>query len=154
MGSTLSGKNLDLRDPIPGHCAYEDPGFWVTEDGGCKDVATGAVYSWWNLDYSGGVGMSQAEAIAWCDQLVQAGFKDWELPKKEILIASAENGAKEHLNLDHNGTYMTASSQGKKFPFVVSLRYARAYAVGPGSTDVAFCGRNLPPDKKGKGPKK
>ena len=142
-GSALSVPDLDPGDPIPGHCAFEDPDFWVTEDGGCKDVNTGVVYSW----HAMGV-MVQQDAINYCEGLSEAGYDDWKLPSKDILLEAADNGAHGHLNFDtYDMLFWSSSTRGKAAGAIVWL-YSSDYSwVGQGSYMYALCARNLPTKK-------
>lgn len=64
---------LNELDP-PGACATEDDASFTTAGGGCRDEATTAVWS-----APGPTGLSQADATAYCDGLVEAGRDDWRL---------------------------------------------------------------------------
>jgi hypothetical protein len=70
---------LNDLDP-PGACEAEDDAEFTTAEGGCKDMASGAVWS-----APGTKGLSQADAVAYCDALVEAGRDDWRLATIEEL---------------------------------------------------------------------
>ena len=56
----------------PGACAVEDNDF-RTEDGGCKDLQTGIVWSAYSLSLNPPMTFTWEEAIAYCDDLVEGG---------------------------------------------------------------------------------
>lgn len=150
-GSALTEQGMDWGDPIPGHCAVEDPGNWITEDGGCKDVATGVVFSYWSVNNPDGYPtfMTQDLAIEYCSQLNEGGFSDWALPSKDVLVAAGLNGAHGHLNFDtYNHDFVSSSKQGKKFVWFVWLYNGASITVSAASTTTVVCARNLPPEKK------
>jgi hypothetical protein len=143
VGSALNAPTPDWGDPIPGHCAYEDPGFWVTADGGCKDVATGIVYSYWSVGNPYGYPdyMTHAEATDYCEGLVEGGFDDWILPSKDTLVEAAQNGAHGHLDFDTYTWWFMSSTAKKKTVWIVRLYNASATQVGIGSTMHVVCVR-------------
>jgi hypothetical protein len=72
----LSGwiaETLEEIDP-PGACRCNDNASYATREGGCKDLASGIVWSA-VADPS-----SQSDAVSWADVLVEGGKDDWRLP--------------------------------------------------------------------------
>lgn len=54
-------------------CLNEAPGAFESTDGGCKDIASGLVWS----DHSTGVQYSFSAGQKYCANLVQNGYTDW-----------------------------------------------------------------------------
>lgn len=65
---------------------------WTTADGGCKDLATGLV---WSLAAPGSVSWDYARNYG--ANLVEGGFDDWRMPTEAELQAAWANGAPTHL---------------------------------------------------------
>jgi hypothetical protein len=79
----------------PGACQINDEHF-NTEDGGCKDLSTGIVWSAGTAPNQ----MSWDYVLNYCENLDEGGYTDWVLPTKEELIEVALNGATSHLAVD------------------------------------------------------
>ncbi len=81
---------------------------FVTEDGGCKDLDTGLV---WSSDtYSAGSGTSsRLNSEELCDDLIAApeggGYTDWRLPTLGEMESAIANGLNDHLDFFYPGNF-------------------------------------------------
>ncbi len=90
-----------MASSTAGHiCAVED-GSFMTADGGCKDAATGLVWSSRNLG-EGGNGWYWQSAMGFAEDSTEAGYSDWRLPTIEELQAVIANGAEGHFSWEFN----------------------------------------------------
>lgn len=106
------------------HCKTEDNGFFRTEDGGCKDLATGLVWSLaidnWDWPLTNEIGQN----------LEEGGFTDWRLPTIEEMQTAHAHGAPTHFDPGVVGIHMWSSeTRGNKWAWKVVL-------MGDGSVDL------------------
>jgi hypothetical protein len=118
-------------------CALEDGVTWASEDGGCKDLITGLVWSTPNMGNPGAWSQGAAEQLV--NDSSEGGHSDWRLPTVAEMQTVAANGASTHFSTafacvtNPDGTFARWSSerQGKK-------HYATN--VCNGSTDLYWSG--------------
>ena len=93
--------NLGMRfTGNPGDCVAPDDSSFASLDGGCKDLATGRVWSGqpdtqWSLE----------SANSYCISLVEGGQSDWRLPTVDELRAVYGHGGLTHLALTQQTPY-------------------------------------------------
>jgi hypothetical protein len=103
----------------PGACQINDEDF-NTEDGGCKDLSTGIVWS--NGMYATTGQRTWDYAVSYCENLNEGGYSDWALPTKEELIEVALNGAVGHLAVEAQGYLRwSRTTKGKNYAWSVDI---------------------------------
>jgi len=80
----------------PGACTVNDASF-TTADGGCKDLATGAV---WSAEVPLG---NYAFAESYCADLVEGGFDDWRIATLSEMAEFCADGAYTHVQTTDPG---------------------------------------------------
>lgn len=95
------------------NCVVLDDSDFVSADGGCKDVATGLVWS------AGGCQgqtfcYTWPQADSYCESLADGGFSDWRNPSANEMSDACTNGAGSHVQHEPR-TMWTSTKQGKKF---------------------------------------
>lgn len=108
--------DANCGDPYPG-CPIQlcvVGAGWVQEDGGCKDPATGLVWSLvvgnrtWNF------------ALQYADELIEGGLSDWRLPTKAELETAAANMILD--NLTATRIWVWSSTKNRNEIWWVNLR--------------------------------
>jgi hypothetical protein len=94
--------------------------FFRTEDGGCKDLRTGLV---WSLEAFGSVTWGYARDYG--DNLVEGGFHDWRQPTVDELSTAFLNGAPTHFAYPVGGLnnieFWSSENTGKRWAMTVEL---------------------------------
>src|SRR5437867_2555256 len=105
--------NLGMRFAgDPGDCIVPDDAAFASVDGGCKDLATGRVWSLqpdtnWSFD----------NASKYCGDLVEGGQTDWRMPTIDELKAVYAHGGSSHLRLTQltPANWSSSSIPGKNY---------------------------------------
>ena len=108
---------------------------WATEDGGCKDLSTGLV---WSLRTGNSTWFFAKQFAA---DLPEGGFTDWRLPTKAELETAFQHTAANQLpsaNISWSGT-----RQGNK-AWYVNLSNGSSALILRGSSVPFFCVRESP----------
>jgi hypothetical protein len=129
--------------PLIHACVLEDE-FFVTADGGCKDLRTGLV---WSLQVPGAVSWDYTRDYG--ENLVEGGFDDWRMPTVEELETAFANGAPTHF-VYHTGDFLFWSSEhrGSRWAWATSLmfdghtelRWQAEYRSGVLVRETSLCG--------------
>ena len=123
MGMRFSGN--------PGDCVVPDDASFASVDGGCKDLATGKVWSLqpdtnWSFDNAAQYGAN----------LVEGGQSDWRMPTIDELQAVYAHGGASHLHLTQS-TPANWSSTGIGGKNYYGMRFSDGnvaiYGTKPGS---------------------
>lgn len=134
----------------PGACILEDTAF-MTAEGGCKDLATGAV---WSAEAPIG---NYAFAEAYCADLVEGGFDDWRIPTLTEMQEFCADGAYTHVQTGAPGWRYYVLTNGGNVGTIIALETCetkKKVAVW-NSYLASFCIRGVTPQngKGGKGGK-
>ena len=101
-----------------GDCVLNDAAF-NSEGGGCKDLATGRVWS-----HQDGSNNSYEYGQNWCGNLTEGGQTDWRLPTIDELTTVHSNGAWNHLVFEHGYAHTWSSSKANKQGDYYALRFS------------------------------
>jgi len=113
-GCASTGDPVALAGGSMHICAVED-GSFATLDGGCKDLATGLVWSTDGVEIGSQWRWSQAKDII--ETSTEAGFSDWRMPTLDEWLAVIDNGAATHFGGGYsigNTRYWSSTTQGNK----------------------------------------
>lgn len=133
-------------------CAVED-GSFATDDGGCKDLATGLVWGSPNMGVGGG-SWTWAGAKNQIELSSEGGFTDWRMPSRDEWQAVIANGAVTHFagSFSPNGWYWTSKKTGQ-WAWMVQLSTGDEWKVLAASatlfTGVRDSSAGSPPDPGG-----
>jgi len=113
-----------------------------SQDGGCKDLKTGRVWSRNTLSPErGGSFWTFSGAKGYCANLVEGGYNDWRLPTRDEMKTVAANGAGTHLDVFWYLTGDTGERLERDFAkwsstTVKGGKYAYVVQLGSGAEQV------------------
>jgi hypothetical protein len=117
-----------------------DGGNFVSTEGGCKDTATGRV---WSTGYTDNTGIhnEQPALVSYCSNLTEGGKSDWRLPSQNELVKVAADGAGAHLNVTDIGAYNWSSDTKGPWGFAVRLDTGAVFKTPKTSNFDGVCVR-------------
>lgn len=110
----------------PAHACVLEDGSFVTADGGCKDLATGLV---WSAAHD--LNFTYPSAISIIENMKESGYTDWRMPTRAELEAVCANGASTHF-AGSLGYHWSSTSKGAK-KWAVQLSDCSMLAFGQGA---------------------
>jgi len=96
-------------------CALPDDSAFATADGGCKDLATGLVWSTSGMGNGGNWRWNLAKDLI--DTSTEAGFGDWRMPSLDEWLDVIANGAATHFGGGYSigpVRYWSSTTRGNK----------------------------------------
>lgn len=99
---------LSVPFSVQAACTLNDAAF-NTQDGGCKDLATGLVWSIDSVKVQG-FNNNYIGAVNYCANSTEGGQSDWRLPTKAEMTTVAANGAAAHLDYAYGANNLRWSS--------------------------------------------
>lgn len=133
----VSLAGLEFMVVAPGDCILDDTLF-NSEEGGCRDLTTGLVWSTQSLQF--GIQSTWEGAKTYCEDLVEGGYDDWFLPSRDELQEVFANGSATHMNLMTNSNW-SSTRRGNTRAWLVNLTDGNTWVDLIGSTRNCICAR-------------
>lgn len=134
----ISLAGLELLLLAPNDCFLNDA-LWNSEEGGCRDLTTGLVWS----EDSIILGMQNTwdGAQLYCQTLEEGGYDDWFLPSKDQMLEGAANGAAAHFTMI-DGIAWSSTPKGNNRAWAVNMVQGFADTDFKASTRNCRCVRD------------
>ena len=114
-----------MADSPPNPCGVEEPGKWVSVEGGCKDVQSGLVWSGTlRLPDTNWPTFPQAQQLC-AEYSVEGGYADWRQPTRTEMKTAVTHGVGSHVDLEPwappNSSHFSGTTVGTNYVYTVNL---------------------------------